>query len=69
MRRVQNGVSREVEFVERVHPENAGAVNRHTDRVVFLYDERAETGGCEIARRQEPRGTAAHNDNVTPIGR
>src|SRR6188508_1891346 len=66
MRRLQNGVTRKVELVECVHPEDAGAMDRHANRLMLFDDEGAVAEGREIARRKKTSGTGADNDDVAP---
>jgi hypothetical protein len=41
---VEDGLTRQREFVERIESQHPGAVNRHADLVVLLEDSGGESG-------------------------
>ncbi len=68
IRRADNRAPRKVQLVEGVEAEDAGAVHRRADEVVFFEDADREASRGQLARRDESRRTAANHHHVT-IGR
>ena len=65
IRRADNRSTREVQLVEGVEAEDARAVHRRADEVVFFEDADRETSRGELARRDESRRAAANHHHVT----
>ena len=64
LRRGENRMARQVEFVERFGAEKARAVHRDADGRVFFEHDDVVPGGGEIACGDEACGTGANDRNI-----
>ena len=61
---VENAVSGEAEFLERLARQHAGAVDRLAGALMFLEQRNAEAGLCQPQSSEQSGGPAADNDGI-----
>jgi hypothetical protein len=67
--RVQDGVTRDVELVERLRREHPGAMDRLARRMVLFVQRDVETAERQEPCRMETGGPSANHDHVTHLCR
>ena len=65
MRRAEDRFPGNVELVERLEAEDAGAVDRHADLRVLFEDDDVVPGGGQGARGGQSGGTGADDRDIT----
>jgi hypothetical protein len=65
VRGVEDGLTGNVEFGERIQTEKAGAMGGNADAGVFFEDHDVVTALGEPARRDQPGGPCSDDDDVT----